>query len=72
MIAAAISTGFAGIYNISPLTAVGIAAVCAAAATIAVAVLLRRAERAEIAHVMQIIDACAAMEECPEPARLVS
>jgi len=61
------------LYSLSPLFAVALAAAGAAALTAAVAISLRRAEQDEIAHVMEIIDACVAAEQnIPEPVRLVS
>ena len=61
----------AGTYSISPLVAVAIAAAAAAVLTAAITFALRRAERAEIDRVMEIIDACAESERMPEPVQLV-
>jgi hypothetical protein len=61
----------AGTYSVSPLVAVATAAAAAAVLTAAIAIALHRAERAEIAHVMEIIDACPDSEPMPEPVQLV-
>lgn len=72
-LAAAASIAFAATYSLSPLLAVAIAAMGAAALTAAVAISLRQAEAREIEHVMSIIDACNMPErEIREPIRLVS
>jgi len=72
-IAAAASLVLIAAYALSPLAAVAIAAAASAVLTAAVAIALRRAERDEIAHVMEIIDACVAVEEpAPLGARMVS
>jgi hypothetical protein len=62
-----------GAYAISPLAAAAVAAAGAAVLMASLAIMLRNAERAEIAHVMEIIDACVAAEEhSAQPARMVS
>jgi uncharacterized BrkB/YihY/UPF0761 family membrane protein len=72
-LAAAASIAFAAIYSLSPLIAVAIASVGAAALTATIAISLRQAELREIEHVMNIIDACAiADRQVAEPVRMVS
>ena len=73
-LAAAASIVFVATYALSPLFAVAIAAVGAAALTATIAISLRQAELREIEHVMDIIEACTAAEreQAPEPIRLVS
>jgi hypothetical protein len=72
-LAAAASVVFVATYALSPLFAVAIAAVGAAALTAMIAISLRQAELSEIEHVMAIIDACAVSErQAAEPMRLVS
>ena len=71
--AAAASIAFIATYSLSPLVAVGIAAVGAAVITGMIAVALRQAETREIEHVMNIIDACTVADrQAAEPLRLVS
>lgn len=71
--AAAASIAFIATYSLSPLVAVGIAAVGAAVITGMIAVALRQAEIREIEHVMNIIDACTVADhQAVEPLRLVS
>lgn len=71
--AAAASIAFVATYSLSPLLAVGLAAVGAAVLTGMIAVALRQAELREIEHVMNIIDACASADrETAAPLRLVS
>jgi len=71
--AAAASLAFIATYSLSPLVAVGIAAIGAAVITGMFAIALRQAEMREIEHVMTIIDACAAADhEAARPLRLVS
>lgn len=71
--AAAASIAFVATYSLSPLFAVGLAAVGAAVLTAMIAVALRQAELHEIEHVMDVIDACAMSERtAAEPLRLVS
>ncbi len=72
-LAAAASVVFVATYALSPLFAVAIAAIGAAALTATIAISLRQAELREIEHVMDIIDACAVSERhAAEPMRLVS
>jgi hypothetical protein len=72
-LAAAATVVFIGAYSLSPLIAVGIAAIGAAFLTAAVAISLRQAERNEIEHVMEIIEACVVSErEAPEAAQMAS
>src|SRR5579859_2355585 len=71
--AAAASIAFIATYSLSPLVAVGIAAVGAAVITGMIAVALRQAETREIEHVMNIIDACTVADrQAAGPLRLVS
>ena len=72
-IAATASIVLVSAYSVSPLIAVTIAGIAAAALTAAIALSLRQAEREEIEHVMDIIDSCVASERTvAEPVRLVS
>jgi Flp pilus assembly protein TadB len=72
-LAAAATAVFIAAYSLSPLIAVGIAAIGAALLTAAVAISLRQAELKEIEHVMEIIEACVVSErEAPEAARIAS
>ena len=72
-IAAVASLVFVATYSLSPLVAVAIAAMAAAVLTAFIAIGIREAEQREIAHVMNIIDACDVTEPfAAEPIRLVS
>jgi hypothetical protein len=72
-IAAAASVILVTAYSVSPLIAVTIAAIAAAALTAAIALSLRQAEREEIDRVMDIVETCVASDRSmAEPIRLVS